>query len=100
MNHQQAILEARERAITMGLSPDTLKTFSQGWIRPTGDDVRIIMQLAGFTESQAAQCAGVDQRSVRRWKVAEPAATYGAWCLLVHAAGLGFIPQDGATPDQ
>lgn len=88
------IRAAQKRAIEQGLNPSTLLPFSNGWVRPSPDDVRLVLQLAGFTESQAGQYAGVDPRNIRKWKAGQPAPTYGGWCLLVYAAGLGMIPDN------
>lgn len=85
------ITEARARAIGQGLNPATLLSYANGWERPSADDFRLVMQMAGFTESQAGNYVGVDPRNVRKWKKAEPAATYAGWCLLAYAAGLGVI---------
>uniref|UniRef100_A8GLQ4 KorC n=1 Tax=Serratia proteamaculans (strain 568) TaxID=399741 RepID=A8GLQ4_SERP5 len=84
---------ARESAIAEGLNPNTLLPFSSGWERPAGEDMRIILRMAGFTGSMAANYAGVEARQIRRWVAGEPPATYAGWCLLVVAAGLGYIPQ-------
>lgn len=92
------VAAAQARAIEKGLNPATLYPFSKGWVRPSPDDVRLVLQLAGFTESQAGQYAGVDPRNIRKWKAGAPAPTYGGWCLLVYAAGLGMIP-DNQIPD-
>lgn len=90
------IMAAQTRAIEQGLNPATLAPFSKGWVRPSPDDVRLVLQLAGFTESQAGLCAGVEPRTIRKWKAGAPNPTYGGWCLLVYAAGLGLIPDNTA----
>lgn len=84
--------QARELAMEQGLNPACLLPFAQGWERPSTDDVRIILRLAGFTESQAGRYVGVDPRNIRKWKAGAPPPTYAGWCLLVYAAGLGMIP--------
>lgn len=89
---EKVIVDVQARAIEQGLNPACLLPFSHGWERPTPDDVRLVLQLAGFTESQAGLCVGVDPRTIRKWKAGAPAPTYAGWCLLVYAAGLGFIP--------
>lgn len=86
--------DARLLAIDAGLNPETLVPFSAGWVRPSGDDMRLIMKLAGFTGSAAGAYVGVDPRQIRKWVAGAPAATYAGWCLLVKAAGLGDIPPD------
>jgi len=88
----EQIVEAQARAIEQGLNPACLLPFSLGWERPSAEDFRLVMQLAGFTESQAGQYVGVDPRNIRKWKAAAPPATYAGWCLLAYAAGLGMIP--------
>lgn len=90
------IMSAQARAIEQGLNPATLCPFSKGWVRPSPDDVRLVLQMAGFTESQAGLYAGVEPRNIRKWKMGAPAPTYGGWCLLVYAAGLGMIPDNTA----
>lgn len=83
---------ARALAIKNGLTPDTLIPYVDGWIRPTGDDMRIILKLAGFTGSAAGNHVGVESRQIRNWVAGKPSASYAGWCLLVKAAGLGDIP--------
>lgn len=58
------IMSAQARAIEQGLNPATLCPFSKGWVRPSPDDVRLVLQLAGFTESQAGLYAGVEPRNL------------------------------------
>ena len=85
------IKAARQVAIDNGLNPNTLLPYTDGWERPTGDDMRIIMKLAEFTGSAAGNYAGVEGRTIRKWVAGAPGATYAGWCLLVYAAGLGMI---------
>ncbi|WP_171884923.1 MULTISPECIES: hypothetical protein [Serratia] len=86
------IKAAQQDAIDKGLNPKTLLPYTAGWERPTGDDMRVIMTLAGFTGSAAGNYAGVEGRTIRKWIAGAPGPTYAGWCLLVYAAGLGMIP--------
>ncbi len=64
------------------------------WQRPTGEEIREVLRLAGFTGEAAAKALGLGangDRTVRRWVGEETAITYAAWALLCEFAGLGII---------
>lgn len=64
------------------------------WEQPTGEEVREILRLAGFTGSQAAKALGLctrGDRTIRRWVSADSEIPYAAWALLCDFAGLGII---------
>lgn len=67
---------------------------SAGWERPTGDEVKEVLRLAGFTGSMASKALGLGakgDRTVRRWTGGETAIPYSTWALLCDFAGLGPI---------
>jgi len=82
----------RDIALSQGLNGATLLPSGLGWQTPTGDDVRVIIDMCGMSSLEVAVLLGVDARNVRRWKCEQTKITYAAWCLLVNAAGLGYIP--------
>jgi len=64
------------------------------WEPPTGEEVRKVLRLAGFTGGQAAKALGLGakgDRTVRRWISGDSAIPYAAWALLCDFAGLGSI---------
>jgi len=64
------------------------------WEQPTGEEVREVLRLAGFTGGQAAKVLGLSNkgdRTVRRWVSCESDIPYAAWALLCDCAGLGAI---------
>lgn len=67
------------------------------WARPTSDELRTVLGLAGLSGSGAAGFLGLGQggsRTVRRWVGGEVPIPYAAWALLCHRAGLGLIWQE------
>lgn len=67
------------------------------WQRPTGEEVRQVLKLAGFSGAVAASRLGLGakgDRTVRRWTGGETAIPYTAWALLCDFAGLGCIWKD------
>lgn len=64
------------------------------WNRPTGEEIREVLRLAGFTGAKAAQELGLGpngDRTVRRWVGEESDIPYAAWALLCDFAGLGIV---------
>lgn len=64
------------------------------WSRPTGEEIREVLRLAGFTGALAANSLGLGpngDRTVRRWVSEESEIPYAAWAVLCHFAGLGII---------
>ncbi|HEK2843853.1 TPA: transcriptional regulator [Proteus mirabilis] len=64
------------------------------WTPPTGDEIRQVLKIAGFTGSAAAKKLGLGKngdRTVRRWVGEDYKITYSAWALLCNFAGLGDI---------
>ena len=67
---------------------------AEEWAQPTGEEVRELLRLAGFTGGKAAKALGLGtkgDRTIRRWIGEESAIPYAAWALLCDFAGLGFI---------
>lgn len=68
--------------------------FAQGWSKPTGEEIREVLRLAGFSGSQAAKALGLGEkgdRTVRRWIGEDSAIPYAAWALLCDFAGFDCI---------
>ena len=68
------------------------------WVRPTGDEVREVLGLAGFSASAAAKALGLGDgggRTVRRWTGEETNISFANWALLCDFAGLGQIWKEG-----
>ena len=64
------------------------------WQQPTGEEIREVLRLAGFTGGAAAKALGLGakgDRTVRRWIGEETMIPYAAWALLCDFAGLGVI---------
>jgi hypothetical protein len=70
---------------------------AEKWEQPTGDEVREVLRVAGFSGSMAAKVLGLGKkgdRTVRRWIGEETHIPYAAWALLCDFAGLGQIWKD------
>jgi hypothetical protein len=64
------------------------------WMPPTGDEIREVLRLSGFSGSKASKSLGLGSkgdRTVRRWAGEESPIPYAAWALLCDFAGLGQI---------
>jgi len=64
------------------------------WTQPTGEEVREVLRLCGFTGARAARALGLGlkgDRTVRRWIGEDSAIPYAAWAILCSLAGLGSI---------
>lgn len=80
----------------------TLLTFSNGWERPSSDEIRIVLYIAGEAEGRPdkkltgdnfAKLVGVNPKTARRWIAPEDSANfqkmpYSAWRLLLQYAGI------------
>lgn len=80
--------------MTKKIRPECLRPYSQGWEKPTGEEVRLVLHLAGFSGKQAAKSLGLGDkgdRTVRRWVGEDSSIPYAAWALLCDFAGLGLI---------
>ena len=64
------------------------------WAQPTGEEVREVLRLAGFSGSKAAKALGLGakgDRTIRRWIGEDTPIPYAAWAILCDQAGLGVI---------
>lgn len=66
----------------LNIRPETLNAFVDGWIAPTGDEIREVMKLAGLTGSAFGSLVGVNSRTVRKWTGEEREIPFAAWRLL------------------
>lgn len=67
---------------------------AERWTQPSGEEIREVLHLAGFTGGQAARVLGLGtkgDRTVRRWIGEQSAIPYAAWAILCDFAGLGAI---------
>jgi len=79
-------------AFEQGLNPSTLLSAESGaWVRPCGEDVRIVLKMAGLTGSSAGALLDVSSRTIRKWTSDGQEIKFAAWCLLCERAGLGMI---------
>jgi hypothetical protein len=94
---------------TKTIRPSTLTAFGPDWQQPTGDEVRAIIDLCGFSDSRAASVCGVHgDRTVRKWKAwdeikwqeAKDAGRkvpsmqripFAAWAIFAEQAGFGCL---------
>ncbi|KGP23797.1 transcriptional regulator [Xanthomonas citri pv. fuscans] len=70
---------------------------AERWTQPTGEEIKEVLRLAGFTGRKAARALGLGangDRTVRRWIGEESAIPYAAWALLCDFAGQGTIWKD------
>lgn len=75
------------------IRPECLRP-AEEWEQPTGEEVREVLRLAGFTASRAASVLGLGKeggRTIRRWIGEESHISYAAWALLCDFAGQGQI---------
>jgi len=79
------------------IRPTCLCPCTEEWEKPTGDEIREVLRLAGFSGAKAAQKIGLGKkgdRTIRRWISEETNIPYAAWALLCDFAGLGNIWRD------
>lgn len=64
------------------------------WVKPTGDEIKEVVKLAGLSGATAAEALGLGKgggRTVRRWIGEDTSIPYAAWGVLCELAGLGII---------
>lgn len=67
-------------------------SYGAGWICPTPEEIRTLMQIAQLTGSKAATLTGMkDSRTVRRWIGGDTPIPFSSWAILVEYAGFGKI---------
>lgn len=77
--------------------PECFRRSDDGWVLPTGPEIREVMRQADLSDSKMARLVGVSfqatggSRRIRKWTSGESEISYAAWALLCHAAGLGMI---------
>ena len=67
---------------------------AERWAQPTGEEVREVLRLAGFSGSKAAKALGLGakgDRAIRRRIGEDTPIPYAAWAILCDQAGLGVI---------
>jgi hypothetical protein len=77
------------------IRPVCLRRADAGWKKPTGPEIRTVIELSGMSQAQAGVFLGMSPkgagRQVRRWISQEANIPYSAWALLCDVAGLGQI---------
>ncbi len=75
------------------IRPECYLPYSHGWIEPTGEEVKLILKLAGnLTGGAAAKLLGLrEPRTIRRWTGGTTPIPYSAWAILCYEAGHGTI---------
>ncbi|EPO2772426.1 hypothetical protein ACT7V1_004166 [Salmonella enterica subsp. enterica] len=94
-NEQKA---AREAAIKAGINPDTLKSAVNGWVRPTPEEIRILIDIIGDTLNSIAAQVGADRVTASRWCGGTRKISFTTWGALVSIAGMGEIWKEEAEP--
>ena len=61
------------------------------WVPPNGHEIKIAMNLVGWSGVEFAKRIATTDRSVRRWISGEREIPYAAWCVLCAQANLGLI---------
>ncbi len=72
------------------IRPECLKPAS-GWEPPTGDEIRLVLSMAGWSGVEFAKKINTNDRTVRRWIGNELSIPYAAWCILCVEANFGEI---------
>ena len=70
------------------IRPETLEVYSQGWMVPTGDEIRAVKSMTEKTGVQLGGILGVHGRTIRKWIGNETKIPYSAWRILIYSAGL------------
>lgn len=61
------------------------------WVPPGSHEIRIALNMAGWSGVEFAKRLGTNDRTVRRWLADEREIPYAAWCVLCAQANLGLI---------
>ena len=61
------------------------------WTPPNGDEIRIALNMAGWSGVEFSKRIIINERTVRRWLGNEMEIPYAAWCVLCAQANLGLI---------
>ena len=67
---------------------ETLLKYDEGWLVPTGDEMRQVKTMSGKTGAELAKMVGVDGRTIRKWIGNETKIPYSAWRILVYSVRL------------
>ena len=70
--------------------PECLNQASN-WTPPTGDEIRTVLSMAGWSGVECAKKINTNDRTVRRWLGNELPIPYAAWCVLCTEANLDEI---------
>ena len=73
---------------------ECLRPAADGWVQPTGDEVREVLRRANLSGSRAADVLGLGSgggRTVRRWTGEETPIPYAVWAILCDLAGFERI---------
>ena len=74
------------------IRPERFLSHGAGWVCPTPEEIRTLLQIAQLTGSKAATLTGLkDSRTVRRWIGGDTPIPFSSWAILVEYAGFGKI---------
>ncbi|HCU0050496.1 TPA: transcriptional regulator [Proteus mirabilis] len=74
------------------IRPECFLSYGSGWVCPTPEEIRTLLQIAQLTGSKAAALTGLkDSRTVRRWIGGDTPIPFSSWAILVEYAGFGKI---------
>lgn len=63
---------------------ETFLPYSNGWVTPTVEELKVLVRFSGLSGSQIGNTLGVSSRTVRKWLGGESQIPYAAWALLVY----------------
>lgn len=72
------------------IRPDCLRNASN-WTPPNSHEIRIALNMAGWSGVEFSKRIIVNDRTIRRWLSDEMEIPYVAWCVLCAQANLGLI---------
>ena len=72
------------------IRPECLLNAS-AWTPPGGHEIRIALNMAGWSGVEFSKRIAANDRTVRRWIGGEMEIPYAAWCVLCAQANLGLI---------
>ncbi len=72
------------------LRPECLQN-ARIWAPPIGHEIRLVLNMVGWSGVEFSKRIGTKDRAVRRWLADEVQIPYAVWCLLCAQANLGLI---------
>ncbi len=72
------------------IRPECLQN-ARTWIPPDSHEIRLALNMAGWSGVEFSKRIATNDRTVRRWLGDEMKIPYAAWCILCAQANLGLI---------